>query len=125
MTTFALSCKFLSNLKAPWHFNWALSTQYKSLLLELFSLFEEYDAEVFKDYLSDYGRGDLAKLPEIEGVGPQELEGQAIDDFYEFEDTVDWERIRNMKICISIIVNYMPFQMSLCQTLSLKHCHSH
>ena len=55
----------------------------------MFSLFKEYDAEVFKDYLSDYGRGDLAKLPEIGGVGPQEIEGQEIDDFYEFEDTVD------------------------------------
>ena len=44
---------------------------------------------MFKDYLSDYERGDLAKLPEIEGIGPQEIEGQEIDDFYEFEDTAD------------------------------------
>ena len=80
---------------------------------------------MFKDYLSDYERGDLAKLPEIEGIGPQEIEGQEIDDFYEFEDTADWERERDIKICMSINVNNMPFQMSLCQTLSLKHCHSH
>ena len=57
--------------------------------MDLFSLFTEYDAEVFKDYLSDYGRGDLAKLPEIGGVGPQEIEGQEIDDFYDFDETVD------------------------------------